>query len=162
MDFFNTLGEKIKDTSRSVADKAKEMTELTKLNSKISSAESKMKRAYYEIGKMYCDKHTGEIPEEYMPHLEIINSAKMEIEDLNRQMQMLKGYKRCSNCGTHMAQNDVFCRNCGSKNENGPEPGEDEVVDVEKAKEKLCPICKGTVSLDAEYCPTCGEKLVEE
>lgn len=155
MDFLNTLGEKIKDTSKSVADKAKEMSEVSKLNAKISATENKLNRAYLEIGKLYCDKYSGEMLEEFQPHLEVINNTIVELDDMKRQVRSLKGYRNCQNCGASIGQNDIFCRACGAKNEII----EEQVVDVHKVKEKVCPICKAVVSEDSEYCNTCGEKL---
>ena len=63
MDFFNKAKEKISKTSSDVAKKAKDLTEIAKLNSQISTNESTIKATYIEIGKYVFENLREDAPE---------------------------------------------------------------------------------------------------
>lgn len=154
MDFFTDLGNKITNTGKSVADKAKDLTELTKLNAKMVSEENKLSKAYGEIGKLYYTQSQGELDEVYEEYAEAAKAALSEIAVLKERIKTLKGVRVCVQCGKEIGKNDLYCSSCGAKNE--PEEPEAKTID------QICPVCKSLVPMDVVYCPTCGEKLIKD
>ena len=61
------FGQKIADAGKDVSDKVKKVADLVCLKQKLASEERKLQTAYMEIGKLYYEKHEGEIDEEYIP-----------------------------------------------------------------------------------------------
>lgn len=155
MDFFNELGSKLSMTGKTVADKAKDLTEITRLNAKVVSEESKLNKAYAEIGKLYYAECRGEMADAYAEAAETIRTALAEIASAKEQINVLKGVRTCAQCGREMGKNDLYCGSCGAKNEPAAE-------EAPKSKDQVCPVCKSIVPADLQYCPTCGEKLTGE
>lgn len=154
MDFFTDLGNKITNTGKSVADKAKDLTELTKLNAKVVSEENKLSKAYGEIGRLYYAQTQGELGEGYEEQAAAAKAALSEIAALKERIKALKGVRVCVQCGKEIGKNDLYCCSCGAKNElEEPET---------KTMDQICPVCKSVVPVDVVYCPTCGEKLIKE
>lgn len=154
MDFFTDLGNKITNTGKSVADKAKDLTELTRLNAKVVSEENRLSKAYCEIGKLYYAQSQGELGEEYEEQAAAAKAALSEIASLKERIKALKGVRVCVQCGKEIGKNDLYCCSCGARNElEEPEA---------KTIDQICPVCKSVVPMDVVYCPTCGEKLIKE
>ena len=137
MGFFDNLGSTISEKSKIVADKAKEVADVTKLKMQISTEESKIKEAYLEIGKLFCKKEMGEVPEEFIPYVQIVGDARAQIENLKAQINDLKGVKTCPGCGAEVPLESSFCSACGSKVETSikPNPVEKAAEEEEKTEE---------------------------
>lgn len=131
MDFFNKAKEKISKTSSDVAKKAKDLTEIAKLNSQISSNESTIKATYTEIGKYVYENLREDAPEEIAAKMTAIDNALAEIERLKAEVLKVKGSQKCEQCGNEVDVNVAFCPSCGNKM---PEPAVD-VVDDGEVKE---------------------------
>ena len=114
MDFFNKVGETISSKSKDVAKKAKDLAEITSMNSKISSQEEKIKQIYIALGKSVYEqeiKADAEIAEKCSE----IDAAYSEIERMRQDIMVLKGIKKCPECGTAVAVQSTFCSGCGAK-----------------------------------------------
>ena len=137
MGFFDNLGSTISEKSKVVADKAKEVADVTKLKMQISTEESKIKEAYLEIGKLFCQKEAGEVPEEFIPYVQIVGDAKAQIENLKAQINDVKGVKTCPGCGADVPLEASFCSACGSKVDTPvkPESAPEAAAEEEKAEE---------------------------
>lgn len=131
MDFFNKAKERIAKTSGDVAKKAKDITELTKLKSQVSTNESTIKTTYSEIGKYVYENLKDDAPAEMAEKMAIIDSAFAEIERLKAEILKLKGSVKCEQCGSEVDADVAFCPNCGAKM---PEPVVD-IIDEEEIKE---------------------------
>lgn len=131
MDFFNKAKEKISKTSSDVAKKAKDLTEIAKLNSQISTNESTIKATYIEIGKYVFENLREDAPEEIAAKMTAIDNALAEIDRLKAEILKVKGSQKCEQCGNEVDINVAFCPSCGNKM---PEPAVD-VVDDGEVKE---------------------------
>lgn len=115
MAFLGKIRETVTDTSKMVAQKAKDMAEVTKLNGQISTEESKIKEAYLAIGKRYFEENMGEVSDAYINDFTIINEAKARISELQEQIKTIKGVFSCPNCGAEVTTESSFCSSCGAK-----------------------------------------------
>lgn len=145
MDFFNKAKEKLTKTSNDVAQKAKELAEIAKLNSQVASNESVIKATYAEIGKYVYENLKEDAPAEIAEKMATIDTALADIANLKAEILKLKGSQKCPQCESEVAQGVAFCPNCGNKM---PEP----VVDV---------VEEGEVKEVVEETAECAEEKVE-
>ncbi len=117
MDFFETVKEKINQTTRVVAKKSNDLVELTKLKSAVADAEDtvdkilrQMGEALYEAYKTGADSYTS-----LEENCEEIDAAYARIEELQSRISELKNAKVCPNCKKEMERDAVFCSSCGEK-----------------------------------------------
>ena len=54
---------------------------------------------------------------------------------------------KCSNCGTEIADNAVFCPSCGAKQAKQPQ------------NRPVCRSCGAPLKAGAQFCPACGAKV---
>lgn len=153
MDFFNRAKEKLTKTSSDVAKKAKDLTEIAKLTSQVSTNESTVKATYAEIGKYVYENLREDAPEEIAAKMTAIDEAKAEIERLKAEILKLKGSQKCLNCGNEVTGEVAFCPSCGHKM---PEPVV-EVIDEDEVKE----VAEETAEKAEEAVDTVAEKVEE-
>jgi predicted nucleic acid-binding Zn-ribbon protein len=126
MAFLDNLSKKIGDVAEAATDKAKELAELTKLSSSVSSEQKQIESLYTEIGKIMFEKEK-ENPESVIASQcrDIIDSQKT-IDELNAKINAIKsggqpsagaaagpGRKFCPNCGAEIS-GGKFCQSCGT------------------------------------------------
>lgn len=149
MDFFNGLGKKISQTGQSAVQKTKDMADVAKINSMISDEEKRINETYFNIGKLYVSMHSDDYEEAFQGMISSIKEADKRIADYKRQIQDIKGIKRCPNCNSEIALNAAFCNICGQKVDI-PQP-------VQK-EGKVCVSCGQNIEEDSDFCPMCGAK----
>ena len=145
------------NTGKTVADKAKDLGNVTRLNAKIAAEEAKKSRALAEIGRLFYEKHKDEMGNEYLPYSAEAASADREIAVLKEQLLILRGVRACKYCGAQLDRHDIYCPVCGKK-------ADFDEFDKPKADEtpkNTCPVCQSEVPEGTKYCPTCGEKLTD-
>jgi predicted RNA-binding Zn-ribbon protein involved in translation (DUF1610 family) len=153
MAFFEKVGETISSKTIMVANKAKDIAEVTSLNSQISTCESVIQKNYEILGKAYYELNKNNQEDEYATQCTAIGDALKGIQSLTEQIQKIKGIKICTGCGGEIPGSNIYCPKCGKKVEV-PTQKEETV-----ATEKICPTCGCSVGIDAAFCPTCGQKL---
>ncbi|BCN31434.1 zinc ribbon domain-containing protein [Anaeromicropila herbilytica] len=115
MDFFEKLGDTISSKSKQVAQKAKDLAEISKLNGQVSTEEDVIKNAYIAIGKMYYEVCKEHPEDEYAIEVEAIKNANEKIKALQEQIHQLKGIINCTVCGAEIPVDASFCSSCGVK-----------------------------------------------
>jgi hypothetical protein len=135
MDFFDKMSETITNTSKDVAKKAKELAEITSLNSKISSQEEVIRRYYINIGKTYYQNFKENPDNQFSEDIEKISAANDQIAEFKNKIQEIKGVKTCTACSTNIPKESAFCPNCGasasSSNSGASETETESVKEVE-------------------------------
>lgn len=128
MDFFNKVGSSISNKSKDVARKAKELAEISSLNSQINAQEEIIDKICLEIGKTVYEKRAvfpdTELEEKYTA----ASNAHAEIARLKSKIIFVKGAKQCPNCGIEVPLASSFCPDCGTAVPT-PEP-EPEIEDI--------------------------------
>lgn len=154
MSFFDDLGKTLTDKSQEVAKKAKDVTEVTRLNSQISSEQKKIEACYTDIGRMYYQKMNGNPEPEYAELAAQISQSMANIEAWRSEITRIRKIKKCVNCGAEISADAQFCNMCGAKNE---------VVQEAEAPGSaggtiFCKGCGQQLPADAMFCPNCGTK----
>lgn len=113
MDFFEKLGNTITNTSKDVAKKTKDLTEVAKLNSQISKEESTIEQKYREIGKAFYEKYGTTEDSELKELCTDVKNGYERIEELKKQLHSVKGLTICPRCGKENSVESSFCSSCG-------------------------------------------------
>jgi Zn finger protein HypA/HybF involved in hydrogenase expression len=152
MDIFEKIGSKISSGSKDVAKKAKDMTELARLNSKIKNYEDMIKEIQLQIGRMYFEANRDNPAPEYMELFQNVINTQAAIDKCREEIYAIKGARACTACGAEIPNNATFCPACGAKNE---------VIDVSDAvvADLFCPGCGAGLPSDTVFCPNCGTKI---
>lgn len=152
MALFEDLGRKLSMAGQSAMEKTKQMTEIAKIHAKLEEQKKERDKVFKDIGELYSLKYKDSAPEEFKEMLAQIDTINEKIDEYNKDMDVVKGIKRCPHCNNAMEIKDAFCSNCG---EPVPVP-EEESFDVD---ETTCPKCGNIVTEGAKFCPECGNEL---
>jgi ribosomal protein L40E len=117
MEWFDTIKGTVKKTAGKAYEKSSEIVEVTKINFKISEAQTKIEKDFEEIGRivygMYKDGEN--VSEDLKDVCALIDDKFFEIETLNNQIEEIKQIKICKSCKSKNNQEAKFCSNCGVK-----------------------------------------------
>ncbi|MBQ7956128.1 MAG: hypothetical protein IJ282_10320 [Lachnospiraceae bacterium] len=91
MDFFSKVEETITTKGQAAVDKAKEMAEIARLKSQISTCEEVLKKNYMEIGRIYYENFGDTAEELFEKQCRSIKNAQHGIEELEKQIREIKG-----------------------------------------------------------------------
>ncbi len=160
MAFLNEISKKLTSTGQEAVQKAKDVAEITKVNSQIAELEKKIDGLKLEIGKIVVIQSVEEATENLKNRVEEkqdkIAEYILKIRELERQIQegkeritILKGATRCPNCGNEVQNGLAFCGKCGTKLE--------EIKKVEN--QKVCSKCGEKIPEDSAFCTACGTKV---
>ncbi len=151
MGFFDDLGKKMSDAGQSAVQKTKEMSDIARLNSSISQNESKINSLYVQIGKLYTEKYGIEGEDEFSGLVKEIKESEDQIVEYKKQIEEIKGVKRCPNCGAEVPKDAAFCSSCGAAMPKVEEPISEDMV--------KCTKCGALVKKGMRFCTSCGQPI---
>ncbi len=152
MEFFGKLNEVITTKSKEVANKAKEIAEVTSLTGKVSAQESLIEKYYKEIGRFVYENREDACDNGLEERFKLVDAAYEEIERLKSEIRKIKGVKLCENCGNEVSGEDLFCSKCGTAvpQEVPTEVVAEEVRDMTEAEDAEDFFEEAAVSEDAK------------
>lgn len=109
MDIFDKINDTIISASKEVGQKAKDVSDIVKLQYELREKESALSEKYEELGKAYYEERKDE---EEMAEIRDLISG---VAELKEQIMDLKGAKACPSCGAKVSDNAAFCSACGAK-----------------------------------------------
>lgn len=153
MAFWDNFSQKASETTAKAMQKAKEMSDIAKLNSMISEEETKINNTYYQIGKLYVAMHHQDYEEEFVGMVTTIREADEKIKSYKQQVQDIKGVMCCTQCGAEVQAGVAFCSSCGA-----PMP---KVQQISMEEMVRCEGCGAMVKKEARFCTSCGKPMVQ-
>ena len=87
MAFWDNLTQKASQTTAKAVQKAKDLSEVAKLNSLITSEEGKINNTYSQIGKLYMSLHLQDYEDEFSGMINSIIESEQKIRDYQQQIQ---------------------------------------------------------------------------
>lgn len=150
MAFFDDLGKKISQGSQNLAQKAKNMTDVAKINGMISDEEKRIAGAYSQIGKLFYVKYRDNCDQEFIGMVATIADAESKIADYRQQIKDIKGITHCEKCGAEVPVEAQFCNACGNRM---PAPT---LANPNMVK---CPACGAAVDKNMRFCTSCGNPM---
>lgn len=162
MAFFDKLSETITTRGKDVANKAKEIAEVTSLNSKISAQEDLISKYFKEIGRFMYEHREKQCDNGLEERFHLVDAAYEEIDRLKKEIRRIKGIKECESCGAEVPADAAFCPKCGNA---VPEDVPDEVeaeevreVAPEEGAQEAAPEAESTEEASAEAEETAAEE----
>ena len=110
MDLLESLSKK----GQELADKAKDIYDVNKINMMIHNEEKLMNKRYISLAKKYMKKYEDDIDPEFIDDVESIQQHKETIESYKLERAVVRGDKICT-CGSPVDMDSEFCQNCGKK-----------------------------------------------
>lgn len=150
MAFYDDLSNKITKTSQSAVQKTKEYSDVSRLNAEISDLERQIETNYFQIGKLYFEKHAQNPDPEYAAFVSMIQEGQKQIEQKQDQILVVKGLVKCPGCGNLVSKSSTFCNQCGAR-----------IIPAAPAAggSGVCPTCGAAVEDGQKFCIQCGAKL---
>lgn len=154
MPFWDNLSKKATETTAKAMQKAKDFSDITRLNGQISEEETKINNAYLAIGRLYVEVHSGDAEPQFSTWISSIQESQSKINTYRRQVQDIKGVQRCEKCGAEVAAGSAFCNSCGA-----PMPK----VEVTAPQNGIsCKNCGAMVQPGMKFCTSCGTHVDSE
>ena len=152
MSLFDEIGRKIVETGQSAAQKTRGMTETMKLNSMISEEEKSIKKAFYQIGKKYCEIFGRNPDQNFAQLISGIRDSMEKIQAYSEQIKQVKGIVNCPSCGYEVSYESPFCGDCGT-------PMYSVQASEGSAGGAFCGDCGARIESSATLCMECGSKI---
>lgn len=153
MALLDSMKNKISAAGQTTVQKAKDLTEISKLNSAISSAEEQIRELYtnvgYEVYRAYYEEPLPEVADQ----INQITQLHQKIDECKAQIDAINAVKTCPQCGTKVSKEMAFCGACGYRL-----PVE-EVAPAAEQKPAFCSACGAPISADTAFCTNCGNKV---
>lgn len=181
MAFFDDLGKKITDASSKTIQKGKDLTDVARLNSQISSEENRINALYGMIGKQYMELHRTDAEEAFAGLVASVAEAEQNIAACRAKITELRAVPHCPNCGAELVKGAAFCGICGTPIAVAPAPAPVAAPAAAPAPEaapipqqpvqaapveapaapavKFCPNCGVKMPADAQFCAECGARF---
>ena len=115
MGFFEDLGNKLSNKGKDIAKRTKDFSDTTKLNHEISKNQDLINSTYNKIGKIYFNNYSELDCPELKELCASIVEANAKIEDLKKEINLIKGLTTCPQCKKDVSVDAIFCGNCGAK-----------------------------------------------
>lgn len=151
MALLENLGKKITEVGHSATQKAKEMADVASLNASISEEEKRIDNLYFQIGKLFVERHAVDCKGEFGGMVASVREAQAKIADYQEQIKSIKGVVRCEQCGAEVARGVAFCSSCGA-----PMPKLDAVPLDDTIR---CENCGAMVKHGMRFCTSCGKPM---
>ena len=153
MAFFEQLGKRISDAGQDVAQKTRNMADVSQLNSANNEKERQIKQLIFDLGKAYYENHKNDVTAEGVEVISNINALYREIHENHEKIKQIKGIVKCANCGADVPVGAAFCNGCGAKVDR-PNPAA-----VNANGQRFCPGCDAVVPEGNLFCTKCGTRL---
>lgn len=149
MGFFDNVKSSLTETSQDLTKKAKDTTEIYRLNNANKAKEKAIEKVIYQIGLRYFANYREECREKCPELVGQIEQLQMEIAANKQMVEQLSIVEVCPNCGKKLDTNAKFCVYCGTAINRSEAP-------APKMSGKICASCGTPLEEDAAFCTNCG------
>lgn len=160
MSFFDNLGKKISDASRSAVEKTKDLAEIARLNSMIKENETQLDALYTELGEAFYNSHCNDKEPEFINDIKKISALIRETDECRESVLDLKGLAKCPYCGAEFSSDETRCPECGKA-----VPRTAKKITGSDGDRLICSVCGYHMRPGSNFCIMCGtpvKKDVEE
>ncbi|HCT90574.1 MAG TPA: hypothetical protein DF613_04200 [Lachnospiraceae bacterium] len=152
MAFMDNMKNRFSQASQSTVQKAKDLSELARLNGTISDTENRISELYGKIGyDVYCAYRDRPLPE-VAGLIGQVTELHQSIEACRAQIKAINAANSCPNCGAKIRQGMAFCSGCGYKLPVVEQP-------APSAQAAFCTNCGAPITPGSLFCTSCGKKI---
>lgn len=154
MGFFDNVKNSLTETSQELTQKAKDTTEIYRLNNLNKTKEKEIEKLVYQIGLTYYSNFREECEEKFSDLTTQIAQIQKEIAENKQMIEKLSTEEVCPSCGKKLTGGSKFCIYCGTSL--------DAVKNEAKVSGKTCSSCGKPLDEGAAFCTYCGTPVPEE
>ncbi len=152
----NFYSQTLSRTGQSLAQKARDTAQVTKLKLAVSEDERAIEGIYLSIGKAYCRMCEACSPEQLPSEaasepiaslLTSLRERKQQLLDKQQTIRVIQQVMICPKCGASCSAEGSFCTNCGAS------------LQEAKAGVFSCPACGSKLKPGAAFCTQCGKPV---
>jgi hypothetical protein len=159
MAFFDDLKRKVSETSQGAVKAAKDYAEEARIKGLISTEQRNIQTSFTSIGKLFYEKYKEETESPFKELCAEVTGANERIVKLQHDLQLVKGVKRCANCGADIPATSTFCGVCGQVVETAPKAGgAAAAAGAPEAEPEYCYYCAAPLETGSTFCGVCGKK----
>ncbi len=147
MSIIEKLSSGVTEAGNTITQKAKGISEQTKLSGEISKNKARREEYIKKLGEAYYQsQRAGEEADlsELIREIELVDGV---LEKLTESLCQLKGIVICEKCGTEVMKGSAFCPSCGTA--------------VKQPAVIRCPKCSAQLEAGSRFCVYCGAKTEE-
>lgn len=143
--FFEKIGNGVSEAGSALSQKAKDMSEQSRLTAAIADAETQKEDCFKTMGQMiYTYKKNPESDEPGFDNIvQKIDGLDDSIQSMKKDLNNLKGIMLCPNCHAEIPVGSAFCTFCGAQIE----------------QPSICKNCGKPIPVGAMFCEFCGQKV---
>lgn len=158
MSFLDDLDKKLNQLGQGAVKKTKGATDSMRLTSMLREEENKQNALYKQMGMYFYDTY-GSVAEGPLKDLcDHITASKQTIENLQKQISIVKGVKFCPSCHAEFPANTMFCNRCGTRLPELVQPQMKQPV----VNGRVCLKCGTPLSPGQLFCTHCGNKVADD
>lgn len=152
MGFFDNVKNTFTETSQELTQKAKDTTEIYRLNNANKGKEKEIEKIMYQIGIAFYSNYREECTEKFPDFAKQVETLQCEIANNKEAIEKLSVEEVCANCGKRINPGNKFCIYCGTATEVKTE------TPVETS-ENICKSCGQPLEKGNLFCVHCGTKV---
>lgn len=148
------VGHKINGLGKKASKRTRRFTNSLSIRAEITDKEKSAREYYEELGRKFYQNHKDNPQEEYQELFAAIGELEADIYKAEEERLLLKGIRRCPDCGSENPSAACYCAYCGCSLP---------VVEAEEGAERkrVCPKCGEELEPEAVFCTKCGYKAGE-
>lgn len=105
----------VKRLGKNIAEKGKDVLEITKLNTQIATEKDKIRELYEKIGQEVYSAYANGESSEFVDLCVQIREIENKVKELSDKVLELKNAVKCPNCGAELTKDTIYCPKCGTK-----------------------------------------------
>lgn len=152
MAFLDNVVGKVTNFGHDVAQKGKNLSDTAKLTTELKNLETEKNTRLAQLGQIFYLRYSESMDEQSSAIKGRIDEISLQMEQIQQQIQQLKGVMLCPNCQKEISVHSAFCNFCGAKIEHQM---------IQPASGRQCPKCGAPVEAEQMFCISCGCQLNE-
>ena len=133
MGFIDDISEAIADAGNDVMEKAKDLREIANLKREYRETEKYVNGRYESIGRDFYLKNKDKKKKD----LGDITDALDRMNELQEEIERLKGGVNCPSCNALNSNEAVYCNRCGARLDEVPEDNTEDEMQAEKVDAEI-------------------------